>query len=120
MFVQIAGRAGLAGGPDDVAELLGPVGDPGEDRRHADAGLDPGVDELLQRLEPLARVRGRRLGLAPDLVVERRDRERHRDVGAAGGLDEDVDVADDHRAARDDAERVAGLGSASRQARVRR
>ena len=72
--------------------------------------LMPASTSFCDGLEPLARVRGRRLRLAPDVVVERRDREGDRDVRAAGGLDEDVDVADDHRAARDDAERVAGLG----------
>ena len=53
---------------------------------------------------------GRRLGLAPDVFVEGRDRERDRDARAARSLGEHVDVADDHRAARDDAERGARLG----------
>ena len=42
-----------------------------------------GVDELLQRAQPLARRSGARLGAAPDLVVERRDGERHRHLGTA-------------------------------------
>src|SRR5262245_43848645 len=40
-----AGGAGLAGRADDLLELLGPVGDAGQDRGHADARLDAGVDE---------------------------------------------------------------------------
>ena len=42
--------------------------------------------------------------------VERRHRERHRHVGALRRLDEHVDVAHDQRAARDQRERVRGLG----------
>ena len=66
----------------------------------------PASTSSLMRAQPLARVRGRRLALAPDVVVERRDRERDRDVRAARRLLEHVDVADDHRPARDDRERV--------------
>ena len=73
-----AGRSGLARGAHDLRELLRPVGEPGEDRRHADARVDSGVDELADRAQTLARVRGRRLGLPPDVLVERRDRERDR------------------------------------------
>ena len=110
-FVQTpvapASRAALT----TSASCAGSIGDAGQDRRHADAGLDAGVDELRDGLQPLPRMRGRGLGLPPDLVVERRDRRRSpRRSARAGGLDEDVDVADDHRPARDDAERVAGLG----------
>ena len=76
-FAQMPGRAGLARGAHDLTQLLGPVGDPGQDRRHPDARLHAGVDERLHRPQPLARVRGRRLGSLPDLLVERRDRERH-------------------------------------------
>ena len=78
-FVQMpvapASRAGRAG--------AAPAGqDPGQDRRHADADFDPGVDEVLQRAKPLARMGRARLRLAPDLLVERRDREGDRDLGA--------------------------------------
>ena len=90
-------------------ELLGSVGDARQDRRHPDARLDPGVDELLQRPQPLARVCGRGLGLSPHVLVERRDREGDADRRVARGFCEHVDVADDHRASRDDRERVVGF-----------
>ena len=61
------------------ASCSGSVGDARQDRRHPDARLDPRVDELLQRAQPLARVCGRGLGLSPDVLVERRDRERDAD-----------------------------------------
>src|SRR6266511_2800355 len=73
------GRPRLPRGTDDLAELLGAVGDPREDRRHADGRLHPGVDELLHGLQPLARVRRRRLGPLPYLLVKCGDRERDRD-----------------------------------------
>ncbi len=91
-------------------QLLGSVRDAREDRCHRDVRLDPGCHELLQRSQPLARVGGGRLGPAPDLLVERRDRERHRHRRVPRRLDEHVDVADDHRPARDDRERVRRLG----------
>ena len=56
--------AGLARGPDDLGELLGPVGEPGKDRRHADARLDAGVDE--RRQSARRRWRG---GAVPGSVV---------------------------------------------------
>ena len=52
--------------------------------------------------------------LPPDLLVERRHRERDRDLGPARGLGEDVDVAHDHRPARDQPERVRGVARAPR------
>ena len=58
---------------------------PGQDRRHPDRGADAGVDELLERAQPLARRRRARLGPPPDLAVERRHRERDRDLGALRG-----------------------------------
>src|SRR5207247_9700068 len=70
------GGAHLSGRPDDLPQLLGPVGDAGQDRRHADARLHAGVNERLHRLEPLAWMRGRWLCPLPHVVVERRDRER--------------------------------------------
>src|SRR5206468_1413349 len=105
-----AGRAGLAGGLHDLAELLRAIRDPGEDRSHSDACLDPGLHEARDGTQALARMRGGRLGSAPDVFVQSRDRERHGDACTARGLDQHVDVADDHWAARDDAERVARLG----------
>src|SRR6478672_2488463 len=64
-----SGRTRLPRRPDHLPHLLWPVGDPGQDRRHADARLHAGIDECLQRLQPLAWMRGRRLGALPDLVV---------------------------------------------------
>ena len=101
-----AARAGLARPADDLGELLGPIRDPGEDRRHPDRRAHAGFHEPLQRAEPLTWRRGAGLRLPPDLLVERRNRERDGDLGAPSRLDEHVDVADDHRAAGDDAERV--------------
>jgi hypothetical protein len=51
--------------------LLGTVGDAGQDRRHPDGRFDAGVDERFSAPQPLTRMRGRRLGLAPDVLVER-------------------------------------------------
>src|ERR671931_359337 len=95
----------IGGWSDREGELLG------DHRRlglqaHAAAVADAVL--RCQRVDPLAQ--RLRLRLAPDVLVERRDRERDRDVRPARGLDEHVDVADDHRPARDDAERVVGLG----------
>ena len=91
---------------------------PGQERRHADRGAHAGLDERAERAQPLARRRGARLGRAPDVVVERRHRERHRDVGAARGLGEQLGVADDQRAARDDRERLARRRAAPRGTRA--
>src|SRR5580765_2964651 len=60
------GGARGARGSHDLGELLGPVGEPGKDRRHANAGVDPRVDELAERAQTLAWMRGRRLGVPPD------------------------------------------------------
>src|SRR5437660_222416 len=95
---------GLACGLDRFSELLVPIGDAGQTRREADSGLDSGVDEPRHGPHALVRVRRGRLCLPPDRLVERRDRERDGDACPARGFDEDVDVADDHRPARDDAE----------------
>src|SRR5438445_469812 len=105
-----ARRAGLSGGTYHLGQLLGPVGEAGEDRRHTDAGLDPRVDQALERPKALAGRRCARLGPAPDLGIERRDREADRDVCAACGLLEDVEVADDHRPAGDQGKGIARLG----------
>ena len=51
-------------------------------------------------------MRRRRLGALPHVLVDGRDGERHRDRRALGRLDEHVEVADDHRPARDDRQRV--------------
>ena len=77
-----------------------------------------GVDELRERAQPLARRGGARLGPPPDLLVERRHRERDRDVGAARGLGQHVDVAHDQRAARDQPERVRSRRRAPRCSRA--
>ena len=109
---QVRPDARRARGPrrlDDLGQLLGPVGEPGQDRRHADARLDAGVDERAPapaaagaaapcRARSSARRRGRASG------TEKRDA----DVGAPCRLAEHVDVADDQRPAGDDHERRAG------------
>src|SRR5688572_27685574 len=49
------------------------------------------------------------LGVAPDLLVERGDREGDRHVRPARRFYQYVEVAHDHRPAGDDAERIGGL-----------
>ena len=78
MLVAPASRAART----TALELLGRVGDAGQDRRHPDAGLHPRVDERRQRLEPPARGRRPGLGAPPDLLVERRHREDDPDLRA--------------------------------------
>src|SRR5918995_3142370 len=77
-----AGRARVTRRAHDLPQLLGPVGDAGQDRRHPDARVDARLDKRLDRPQPLAWVSGRGLRSLPDLVVQRRDRERHGDRGA--------------------------------------
>ena len=114
------GRSRRARLAHDLGEQLGPVAQPRQDRRHPDPRVDPGLHEPRERAEPLARRRRSRLGAAPDLVVERRDGEGDRDVGAAGRLGEHVDVAHDQRPPRDDRERARclreGLDAGAREA----
>src|SRR5262249_12713044 len=103
----------------DVFELLGPIRDARQDRRHANAHVDAGVDETAHRSQTLSRWRRARLGALPHLFVDRWDRDVHRDLRAARRFLEHVDVADDQRSTRDDAERIAmlgeGLDAATRQ-----
>ena len=101
--------ARLAGGGDDLGELLGAVGEPGEDRRHPDRGMDACLDQPGERTQPLTGRRRPRLGAAPDLLVERRHREGDRDLGPGGGLGEEVEVTDDERPPCDQPERVSGV-----------
>src|SRR5439155_6624130 len=78
-------------------------------RRHAHARIDPGVDQGTDRPQALSG-RGRpRLGQAPDVVIERRDREGDPDGRSSPGLRQDIDVADDHWATCDDPEWCSGL-----------
>ena len=42
-------RAGVAGGPHNVRQLIRPVGDPRQDRRHQNPARDPGGHQLLHR-----------------------------------------------------------------------
>ena len=51
-------------------------------------------------------MRGARFGSAPNVVVDGRDAERDVEVGATRELAEYIDVADDHRPARDHRRRV--------------
>ena len=62
-------------------------------------GVHPCLDQRGQRPQPLPGRCGAGLGRAPDSVVDRRHRERHRDVRARSRLGEHVDIPDD-RAAR--------------------
>src|SRR5207237_7725589 len=64
-------------GPDGCLQLLRRVGEPGQDRRHADARLDAGLDERFQDLEAFIGRRRAGLGLRPDLAIDRWDAEGH-------------------------------------------
>jgi hypothetical protein len=96
---------GRTRGAHDRIELLRRVRDPGQDRRHPDRGADAGVDELRERPQPLGRRRRRRLRAPPHVEIDGRNRERHRHRHPSSRFGEDVQVADDHRPARDDRER---------------
>ena len=78
------GRPRLLGDRDDLVDLLGRVVDPRHQRGDQDARGDAGLVQLRHRLEPLARMRGVRLGLAPGLLVQRRHREVDADLGDLG------------------------------------
>src|SRR3954453_15498663 len=78
------GRARRARLADHVGEQFGAVAKPAQDRRHSDPRVDPCLHEPREGAEALARGCRAWLGPKPDLVVERRDGERDRDVGAAG------------------------------------
>jgi hypothetical protein len=69
------------------------VVDPGHQRRHQHARRDPVAGQLGDRFEAQARVRRVRLGCAPRLLVERRDREVGRELGALDQLAEQLQVA---------------------------
>src|SRR2546430_10936129 len=100
------GRPGGPGGLDDPLELLGSVGQSRQDRRHADAHVDPRCRELFDRPEALPGVSCAGLGLAPDLVVDGGDAEGDVQLGAGRQLAQHVEVTHDHRAARDHGCRV--------------
>ena len=102
-------RAGVAGGAHDCLELLGPVGDAGQDRRHRDARLDAGLGERARRRRGGCCGRRRAgLGRAPD-VARREWGWRASPLPPLAGRAswQHVDVADHHRAAGDQRERVA-------------
>ena len=100
-----ARRAGIPRRAHDVREELGGIRQAGQDRCHAHARLDPGVDELAQRAQALVRRRRPRLGEAMDGRVQRRDAERDRHLHPTRGVRQHVEVAHDHRPAGDEAER---------------
>ena len=78
---------------------------PGQDRRHADADVDPRVGERAHRPETARRRRGARLGRPPDPLVERRERDVHAHPHLRGGCAQHVEVSYDERTAGDDRER---------------
>ena len=114
------GRAGVARGPHDIGHSGRIVGQAGQDRRHADARVDPRVDESAKGPQALSRRRGPGLGQSPDPRVQGRDRERHPDLRPFAGERQDIQIADDHRAAGDEPDRRACLAErldrAARQA----
>jgi hypothetical protein len=96
-----------AGGPRGAGSLhhrleaIRPVGQAGDDRRHADPDVDPGRDQLLDRTQPLPRMRGAGLSAAPDVVINSGDAEGDVQVGAPCKVGQHVEVAHDHGSARD-------------------
>ena len=86
-------------------ELFGPVGEPWQDRSHSDPDLDASIRERADRSQAARRRCRARLGGAPDALVERGEGDVNADRHFARRRPEDVDVADDERAARDDRER---------------
>ena len=88
------------------------VGEAGEEGAMPTDARTPASTSVAQRPQALARRRRPGLGRPPDVVVDGRDRERDRDVGAARRLREQLGVADDQRAARDDVERFKRLKAA--------
>ena len=101
------GRAGLAGGAHDLAQLLGAV----RDARAGSAPSRRGRSRRRRRAPspPCSRWRGCAVEGSVRFQTSsstRRDRERHRHGGALRGFDEHVEIAHDHRPARDDRERI--------------
>ena len=62
-------RTCVARRADDSVELLLPVREAGEDRRHPDPDVDPGVGEHPYRPQPALGRRSARLGRSPDALV---------------------------------------------------
>ena len=85
-------RPGLARGAHDLRELLGPVGEPGQDRRHRHRDVDARRGETPDHLQPL------RGGAVPGSVVRQTSSsrvgiERLTETGARGAaLLQHVDV----------------------------
>ena len=100
-------RTRLARRPDRLGELLRPVGEAGQNRRHGDIRADTRVDEPSHDLEPLARRRRTRLGRAPDPVVQRRHRNVDGHLCPLCSLLEHIDIAPHEWPARDDRGRGA-------------
>ena len=93
--------AGGASSLDHRLETVRAIGEARQNGRHADADVDAGGDQLLDGTQSLLRMRGAWFGPAPDVVIERRDAESDVEAGATRELGQYVDVADDHRSARD-------------------
>ena len=114
--------AGVGGGVHEGVEHRGIVGDPGEHRHDVDAGRHAGVGEPADRAQPRVG-RGRaRLEPARQRAVERDQRDVHREMRAPRDAREQVRVARDERALRDDrrCESPGCCASTSRMPRVTR
>src|SRR2546430_9402459 len=101
-----SGRPGSPRGLDDLLEQLRPVGQARKDGRHTYADVDARGHKLLDGAQPLLGMGGARLGLAPNVVVERREAAGDVQVSTSREVGQHIDVADDHRAARDHGRRV--------------
>src|SRR5918996_186133 len=102
---QVRG-AGRGDGPDGLLHSLVGVGEERDDGRHQDATCDPGLVQLSDRVEAAGRRWRAGLDGAPQLGIDRADGEVRADVRHLGALAEQVEVAEDQRALRQDRERV--------------
>ena len=102
--------AGVPSSADHSIDRFHRVREPRQDRRDPDAGVDAGRRQHGDCPQAVARVRGARLGEAPDVLVQRGDRERDAHVRVAGRFLEDIDVTHHERTAADDGEGIARLG----------
>ena len=104
----------------DLGQPAWIVGEPGQDRRDADADVDSGFGQAAHGFESALRSRGAGLRRPPHVLVERRNREEHLHGHTSCGLLQHVDVPDDERPAGHDRERRPGARELVKQARVSR
>src|SRR3954451_12164632 len=100
-------RARLRAQLEDALDLLGRVVDARHERGDKDAARYAGAVQLRDRLDPRAGVGRMRLGRAPRLLLERRDRQARLDRRHPCHLLHEREVAQEERRLREDRARVA-------------